>query len=311
MSRIQQSRNQRKTPWALIIALLLILAAEGAFLLLLKPEPPAYIDESEKETASSSSAKEKIQEKERYSILLLGIDGEGSRTDAIMLVNFDNSRYRLSLVSIPRDTLIYRGSEPMKLNALYGTEGCGTDGVRAIADHLRERFGVVICGHILVELDGFVSLIDELGGIRYSVPQRMYYFDPAQNLTIDLQPGEQLLDGKQAMGLVRYRQYLFGDIDRTVIQQDFLRSAAKQLAGKLSPMNLHDYRRILESSVQTDLSFENLTYFASKLLLWDMDAIESATLPGQSKIIQDIDYYKLDEESSVEILTKYCATTDK
>ena len=57
----------------------------------------------------------------------------------------------------------------------------------------------------------------------------MNYEDATQNLYIHLQKGMQHLDGEQAMGLVRFRKgYASQDIQRTKVQQEFLKALAKQ-----------------------------------------------------------------------------------
>lgn len=88
--------------------------------------------------------------------------------------------------------------------------------------------GFEVDGYVLVDLDAFIQIVDLVGGVYFDVPQSMYYNDPTQNLYINLAPGYQLLDGKQAMGLVRYRSYAQADIQRISVQQEFLQALAKQ-----------------------------------------------------------------------------------
>ena len=58
-------------------------------------------------------------------------------------------------------------------------------------------------------INGFRNIIDAIGGVEFDVPIRMFYNDPEQNLHIDLQKGKQLLNGKKAEMLVRFRQDVY------------------------------------------------------------------------------------------------------
>jgi anionic cell wall polymer biosynthesis LytR-Cps2A-Psr (LCP) family protein len=59
--------------------------------------------------------------------------------------------------------------------------------------------------HILINLSVIRRLGDSLGGLEVDVPQRMLYNDNTQNLHIDLQPGRQVLRGKDIEPRLRHR----------------------------------------------------------------------------------------------------------
>jgi anionic cell wall polymer biosynthesis LytR-Cps2A-Psr (LCP) family protein len=56
-----------------------------------------------------------------------------------------------------------------------------------------------------VDFDGFVRLVDAVGGVELDVPFHMKYDDPYQNLSIGIRPGRQTLNGKDALNFARYR----------------------------------------------------------------------------------------------------------
>ena len=66
--------------------------------------------------------------------------------------------------------------------------------------------------HIVVKLDALPRLADLVGGIEVDVPKRMYYVDRSQNLQIDLQPGRQILRGRELIGFLRWRSDTRGDL---------------------------------------------------------------------------------------------------
>ena len=63
-------------------------------------------------------------------------------------------------------------------------------------------------------MDAIETLANLVGGIEVDVPKRLYYVDRSQNLVIDLQPGPQLLKGKDLEGFLRWRNDGRGDFGR-------------------------------------------------------------------------------------------------
>ncbi len=239
-----------------------------------------------------------------YNILLLGLDDDGTRTDTIMIAHLDARDHTVALLSIPRDTYIYGNYAVPKINSVYG--GDGEEGVERLKETLASMLGFQVDGYVLVDLQAFVEIIDLVGGITFDVPQRMYYSDPTQNLYIDLYAGLQTLNGKQAMGLVRYRSgYAAADIRRVEVQREFLQAAAEQL---LSLKTLTQLQSIVETCIQyvkTDLTLGNILYFAQELLKCDLDAMESFTLPGNGVGLSSGSYYSAYPSQVLEMVNEY------
>ncbi len=107
-------------------------------------------------------------------------------------------------------------------------------------------------GYVLVNLDAFVKVVDLVGGVTVNVPQDMYYSDPSQDLLIDLKAGEQKLDGKQAMGLVRFRRAMPRRISSGQrCSRKFLKALAKQclsLENLTAAKNCRNMRKFLKKT---------------------------------------------------------------
>ena len=99
------------------------------------------------------------------------------------------------MVSVPRDTLLESG----KINAAYHK------GPENLRDTVSDLLGVPIDYYVAVDVDGFVALVDELGGIEFDVPVRMSFDDPTQDLHIHYQPGLQHLTGEDVLKVARCR----------------------------------------------------------------------------------------------------------
>lgn len=213
-------------------------------------------------------------------ILLAGTDASGNQTDTLMLLNVDREANRLSLLSIPRDTKVNCTYQPKKINGAYVANGKGENGMDALMGYVADCVGFRPDGYVLIDLDVFVELVDLFGGVDFNVPQDMFYEDPSQDLYIDLQAGEQTLNGKNAMGLVRYRSgYSMADLQRVQVQRDFLMEAVRQWK---SPTHLIDALRalpLLEKNTLTDLSFRELTWLAESAALCGTDGMVMQTVP--------------------------------
>ena len=164
------------------------------------------------------------QEGNRTNILVMGVDArpgeDRSRSDTMMLVSIDPKINKVAVISIPRDTKVkIKGSS----NRIAAANFIG--GPELAVTTVEELLEVKIDNYITADFNGFKEIIDTLGGVTITVPERMY--KPSED--IDLNPGTQKLNGRQALGLVRYRDYVTGDIQRTAQQQEFIKALAAEV----------------------------------------------------------------------------------
>lgn len=180
-------------------------------------------------------------------LLVLGTDEGGGNTDVITLVRVEGSVTRVT--QIPRDA--YIESErwgPLKINALYSLGG-----VEEIKRELSDRIGRPIRHHLIVNLSSLRRMADLLGGIEVNVPKRLYYVDNSQGLMIDLQPGRQLLKGRQLEGFLRFRHDEAGDIGRLGRQQLALQALFHKLGQPESLVRLPTLLLASSREIRTDL----------------------------------------------------------
>ena len=241
-----------------------------------------------------------------YNILIAGTDGDGYRTDTIIVAHLDENTHEVALMSVPRDTAVMNGDNGlMKINAVYA--GGKEEGMERLERRLSSLLGFEMDGYVLVNLDAFVKIVDTIGGVTVNVPQDMYYSDPSQNLLIDLKAGVQTLDGTQAMGLVRFRKgYASQDIQRTKVQQDFLKALAKQCLSieNLSLSVIQEYAKIFDEYVVTDLTVGNMIYYGQQLMKCDFDEMKTYTIEGEGAMINGVSYYPLYATSIVKIVNE-------
>lgn len=239
-----------------------------------------------------------------YNILICGTDGDGFRTDTIIIAHLDVNTHETALLSIPRDTVVPRADGGiMKINSVYA--GGKEAGMERLATRLAAMLGFEVDGFVLIDLEAFVKTVDLVGGVWFDVPQDMYYVDKSQDLYIDLKQGEQLLDGEQAMGLVRYRKgYASQDIRRTEVQQEFLKALAKQCLKIENVTKIQEFIDIFASYVTTDLTVGNMIYYAQALLQCDFDDMKTYTAQGEGATINGGSYYPLYAGKLLEIVNE-------
>ena len=241
-----------------------------------------------------------------YNILIVGTDDDGTRTDTIMIARLDVAEHTVALLSIPRDTLISGNYTVPKINSVYGAAGKGEKGVAALKTKLAQTLGFEVDGYAIVNLDAFIELVDLVGGVEFDVPMDMDYEDSSQDLYIHLKAGKQLLDGEQAMGLVRFRKgYATQDIQRTKTQQQFLQALAKKCLSVVNLAKIGDMAEIFLEHVTTDLNLGNIVFFGQELLKCDFDNMFSYTLEGEAVMVNDASCYAIYLNKTLDVVNEY------
>ena len=231
-----------------------------------------------------------------YTILLVGVDRESSSTDTIMVVSFDTKNHKLTGTSIPRDTLINIGwfTTPKKINAVYpGFKNNNEDPVEGLKLHIKSLLGFDVDNYVVVYLQAVEDAVNAIGGVEFNVPEGMYYSDPYQDLYINIDPGLQVLDGANALKLCRFRStYAEGDLKRIRVQHDFLKAMASQMIQKGIP-NLPELIEIILNDVDTDLTAENIVWFARQFLRCKDEDVVFQTAPNDPSGINNISFVGL------------------
>jgi LCP family protein required for cell wall assembly len=212
----------------------------------------------------------------------------------MMLVSIDPELKKIALVSVPRDTRVIIKDNQDKINAAnyYGGPELAVQCVEQLMD-------INIDNYVEMDFKGFQKIVDLMGGVTYNVPQRMY--KPSED--IDLYAGVQKLNGEQALGLVRFRGYVMGDIQRTAQQQDFLKAMAKEMMQPKSIIKLPKIAAELNKYIDTDLTVADMVQLASWAPKFKTDDIIAQTLPGS--------FYDVRDSYGNSLISYWLADTDK
>jgi LCP family protein required for cell wall assembly len=180
-------KRRRRTPiWAALTV------TAGALLMLLSGTAIAgyemlsnrYLDDNvQQENLLGEAAADPGKELEGpINLLMLGVEeqGDGARSDSILVLHIPASHDQAYLISFPRDTLVsVPGYWDMKITEAFdvGYDESGGEwkgGAQLVASVLSNLTGLQFDGGAIVNFGGFQKIIDELGGIEFCVDTAAY-----------------------------------------------------------------------------------------------------------------------------------------
>jgi polyisoprenyl-teichoic acid--peptidoglycan teichoic acid transferase len=200
----------------------------------------------------------------RYNFLMMGGDAgddrTGRRPDSLSILSVDAETGQTAIISVPRNFQNAQFSEGSPMRAIYpdgyncgdeclinaiNTEvtnehtdlypGVADPGAQATMEAVSGTLGMQIQAYVLVDMEGFSTLIDAMGGIRIKaggwVPMSGYFDEATKTHGMPLgwiPAGDQTLNGAQALWYGRSREYV-DDYSRIQRQQCVQQAMLKQL----------------------------------------------------------------------------------
>ena len=264
----------------------------------------AKIEENKEAEENTGEIIEEKKSEDPFILLLFGISNRAilndpGRADTIMLALVDPLSGKIQLISIPRDAYVdIPGYGENKINAAYP---------RGEADLLKKTIenwlDIDIHAYASINFEGFIDLVDLVGGIEVYVPRDMKYDDIADGTSIDLKKGEQVLDGKNALDFVRFRISNDGrhssDYARMERQQQALTVLSNKLASIRMITRVNHIMNILSANVKTSLSVDELDSLIKRFYAIDMQSLETTSLQGGGHLINGA-WYEIVPDTEVE-----------
>ncbi|GCF08286.1 LCP family protein [Dictyobacter arantiisoli] len=237
----------------------------------------------------------------RTNILLLGSDTDGKGNDpttgtplaqTVIIITIDPQTKYVGMLSIPRDMQVS--------DAQYGTAKIdeafehawrgknSKESAQLAAGHMeeviKENYGITIDHYAWVGLQGFIKVIDSIGGIDIDVQHPIFddvYPDDTGNgnkygyTRLNIAPGPQHLDGHAALTYVRTRHAdLGGDFGRTDRQQQVLGQIKLKLTNTDAITQAPQILNALDGYLMTDLQVSQLATFAQVAKDVDINKID-------------------------------------
>lgn len=236
-------------------------------------------------------------------ILLMGGDAGpqryGIRTDTMMVASVNPETGRTALIGVPRNlvntplpepyaSLFVCGCWESLLNELYEFAEANPDlfgggphpGGRVMMETIEHLLNLDIDYFALVDLTGFVRVIDALGGVDIEVPQSLsIYLSPAiegepwQQYVIPA--GYQHLDGRTALAYVRSREDE-SDYERMARQRCLIGSLARTADVESLIRNYPAITNDVKDAIRTNVPLDKLPELIE--ILGEIDLSTTATL---------------------------------
>lgn len=178
--------------------------------------------------------------------------------------------------------------------------------IRYLSALLYHCYGFPVDFYAQVNLDGFVNIVDAIGGVDVFVQEDMNYDDPYQDLHIHIKAGQQHLDGKAAEGFIRFRYgYAAADIARIDAQKIFMTAFIKKLMSLDGIMNINDLVKEISANLNTNISLSDTLYFATNALDLDLTKVVMLTMPGTPQYVSNVSYYLVNKQGLLEYINTY------
>ena len=252
----------------------------------------------------SKYEKSEVWDEAPVNLLVLGLDDEEVRSDVILLLNYSPTAGKINILSIARDTRVYVKGRAVKINALISMGG-----ERMVVDRVQKLTGLPVHYYLTLDFTGFREIIDALDGVEFDIPFDMDYDDPDQNLHIHLRRGHQVLDGRKAEQLVRYRKgnrraegYEDGDIGRIKMQQEFLKAVIRQKAKLKYLTRADDVYFILREYLVTNMGIGDIRHYAGYLGNIKADDISTYTILGDTVYRDSTWYFIYDSKKTQQLI---------
>jgi LCP family protein required for cell wall assembly len=224
--------------------------------------------------------------KEPFNVLLLGQDnrpGESAaRADTIIVARIDPENDKVWLLSIPRDTRVEipgYGTEKINAATFHG-------GPALMVDTVEQFLGIPINHYMDIEFDGFIEVVDSLGGVWVDVDTEID--DPKASshgsyTASYIAEGYQLLDGDHALTFVRSRDFPDADFTRMRHQQQFFKALADQATKFDNVLKIPGIVENVAQYMSTDMTINEIVEVAMALRDMGGANVQTATVMGEWK----------------------------
>lgn len=292
-------------------------------------DPAISTGEDEKDTTGENQDEDETDEaldvNEEILFLLMGIDDQenvggvkrvkelkedekgykntGMRTDTIILCKFNYETGEITMLSIPRDTRTNirgrRGQEKINHAYAYG-------GPKLSVQTVKDLLNIDLKYYVTVDYKAVKEIVNAIGGVEIDVPKRMSYKDLSAKppLIIDIQPGQQTLDGDKAIEYLRFRSYPEGDLGRVKAQQIFMKEFISQT---LRPRNITKLPKMIKTYfdyVDTNMPISAALKAIPSLNDIDMDNVKTAMLQGDTPTINGQSYFVPYEDKTKQMVNE-------
>lgn len=300
--RLAKKRRRGFALRTLLIALVVLLAGSGVAVAAWVGNIQSRMNNSEVVTTELREAlTERDAPNDPYYVLLLGTDGRPGetqyRSDTIILARIDPQQKVATLLSIPRDTMVTWKGSTMKINGVHAY-----DGAAGMVQIVSDLCHVEISHYAEVNFDGLSGITDALGGVTVDVDMDIKDTEHFDDVT-ELQKGEQVLNGAQALFYCRCRYFADGDYTRMRHQRTFVKSLIAQVLSTTDPTKLVGVVNSCADMVITDMSVTEIASLANEMRGMNTEyGIYTAFVPSVPQMVDGVSYVVADWDQLDEMM---------
>lgn len=238
----------------------------------------------------------------------------GQRSDVIMVWHVVPSTRQITILSIPRDTMMSMiGQAAGQFGKFNRINAAFNDGPNALVQTVEENLGIPINHLVEVGFGGFEGAVDALGGVWMDFPYPSK--DAYSGLDI-AKPGCQLLNGAQALAVARSRHFYYlqngvwqydgtSDFGRIHRQDAFLRALIDAAKSKVNPLALNAFLGSLHQGITIDdkMSLSDLIGLVEDFHSFSAGALDTQTLPTVPETLSSLgDVLFVDQPTAQQML---------
>lgn len=262
----------------------------------------------------------KPESNSNVNILIMGVDigtvgnttsNNPTRTDTMILFNYNPTEKKAAFVSIPRDTLVRFNNKNHKINEVHAIGGVN-DSIKAVENLL----GVDVNYYGQLNYAGFRKVIDAIGGIDMPIEQNMDYDDGTQNLHIHFKKGETVhLDGEKAEEFFRWRKnnngtgLATGDLGRIDNQHIFMQKVFEKIKSPSTIIKIPSILSTITNNAETNIDGDSLLKYGYDFSQISKDNITTTTLAGEAKYIRGVSYFIYDKNKNAQLINQLKGTS--
>lgn len=294
--RLRKKKTRRRWVVTFLLIAMLLFSAVIVFAINLTMEAKKTTKsiyeplDRDEEVATIDAIKE---EDDIFSVLLVGVDTQGGAkyglSDVLIVVTVNPKKDEITMVSIPRDSLVYIPdlNRKDKINHSFSNGG-----INYTVNTVENLLDIPIDYYVTTDFQGFEDIVDTVGGIEVDVP-----FTFKAQLTGSLKwktftEGTMELNGNEALAYVRMRKSdPHGDLGRNERQKEVIKQIIDKGTSLKSITKLDEMLEDVSENVRTNIPSSK--YLSMIKLYQSLKAvpITQLAIEGEDDLINGVYYF--------------------
>ncbi|MBP3234809.1 MAG: LCP family protein [Eubacterium sp.] len=202
---------------------------------------------------------------DKFCLYISGIDTFGSvtaksRSDVNIIAVVNNKTKTVMLVSTPRDYYVKLAG----INKEDKLTHAGLYGIDTSMSTLKTVYNTDLNCYVRINFSGFQTIIDKLGGI--DVDSQYSFTSVTEEGTYSFSEGKNHLNGAEALGFARSRNFTDGDRQRGRNQMQVIKATIEKLESSNMLKNYSSLMDEMSNMLQTNMKKEDVGYLVQSTL---------------------------------------------